>query len=128
MGLIRQKKKVTILEESERIADTPYFIHSGRRSELHRFLVEEDLMVFTSAKVKTITDDEVVFEAKEPKLVNDKPAWMTAGSYVVEKVEIDDDTEVALERSVPADTVIVAVGRHPNRTLADALTGKAFEV
>lgn len=128
VGLARQKKRVTILEETESIADTPYFIHSGRRSELHRFMVEEGLAVFTGAKIKAITDDAVVFEAKEPKLVNGKPVWMLAGSYVVEKMEIDDDAEAALERSVPADTVILAVGRHPNRSLAEALTGKAFEI
>lgn len=128
VGLARQKKNVTILEESEKIADTPYFIYSGRRSVLHRFMVEEGLVVFTGAKVKAITNDAVVFDAKEPKLVNGKPVWMTAGSYVVEKVEIDDDAEVALGRKVPADTVIIAVGRHPNRSLAEDLGGKVSEI
>ncbi len=128
VGLARQKKTVTILEETEKIANTPYFIHSGRRSELHRFMVEEGIAVFTGANVKAITKDVVLFEAIDPVVVDGKPSWMTAGLYAVEKMKVADDAEVSVERKVAADTVIIALGRNSDRNLAEALDGKVPEI
>ena len=128
VGLARQKKNVVLLEESELIADTPYFIHSGRRSELHRFMFEEGFAVYTSSKLKEITKTSVVFEAIEPRFVDGQPDWMTAGSYVVKKVETKDDKEKSVERNAPADTVILALGRHSNRSLMEDLKNVTKEI
>jgi len=128
VGLARQKKNVTLLEGSKFIADTPYFIHSGRRSELHRFMFEEGLAVYTGSKVKEITLNAVIFEAIEPIFVDGQPDWMTAGSYVVKKVETKEDKEIFVERKALADTVILALGRYSNRSLTEDIRNQTKEI
>jgi hypothetical protein len=74
-------------------------------------MVQEDLAVFTEAKI-----------------IDGKPAWMTAGSYLVEKVDVGNKGEAAKERIAEADTVILALGRQPKRDLTEATKGRAPEL
>jgi 2,4-dienoyl-CoA reductase-like NADH-dependent reductase (Old Yellow Enzyme family)/NADPH-dependent glutamate synthase beta subunit-like oxidoreductase len=127
VSLAGEGKNVMLVEAGDTIADTPYFIVGGRRSQLHAFMVqrmdEGTLTVYTEAELKEIKPDEVVFASKEPTRT-----WVQAGSYAVAAAEEEVEAAEATERAVAADTVIVALGREPNRDLAGALEGKVPEL
>lgn len=127
VSLAKQGKNVTLVEASDTIADTPYFIVGGRRSQLHAFLVEQmdagKLTVYTEAELKEIKPDAVAFVAKKPTRT-----WVQAGSYAAVAAEAEVEVGPAVERTLAADTVIVALGREPNRGLAEALKGKVPEL
>lgn len=128
VGLARQKKRVVLLEESEAIADTPYFIHSGRRSALHEMIVGSDVAVYTGVRLKEITESEVLFKAPEPAMAGGRPSWMTAGSYVVEKAEATGEESVLTSRREFADTVIIALGRKPGGSLLSDIRNHVSEI
>ena len=129
VGLSRPGKKITLLEESNLIAETPYFIHAGRKVALHESMFEEGFPVFTEAKVKTINNGSVVFDAEDPKFRDGKPVWMQSGFYTLAEQDDTDVTEKEVkEHSVSADTVIIAMGRAPNRQLLSDLKQESFEV
>jgi 2,4-dienoyl-CoA reductase-like NADH-dependent reductase (Old Yellow Enzyme family)/thioredoxin reductase len=127
VSLAKQGKNVTLLESTDGIADLPYFRWGGRRSQLHAFLVEQveggKLTVYTGAELKEIRPKEVVFLGREPSMT-----WVQTGSYAAGGAEEEGEAAEAAERTVAADTVIVALGREPNRELSEALKGKVPEV
>jgi 2,4-dienoyl-CoA reductase-like NADH-dependent reductase (Old Yellow Enzyme family)/thioredoxin reductase len=98
ISLVREGKEVTIVEEAAAIAQAPYL--SPVRQEALFYLIQEiKLQVLTGTRVKEITDSGVVVIGKEGK-----------------------------ERSIEADTVLIALDRLPEDTLAQQLKGKVPEV
>ncbi|MFC1567095.1 FAD-dependent oxidoreductase [bacterium] len=98
LSLAKKGKKVTMVEESENIAVTPY-IYLGRMLVLQGYLKEEKVEVLTESKVKEITDK---------------------GVFVVDKE--------GNEKSITGDTVIIALERKPNNDLAHSLASKVSKV
>jgi 2-enoate reductase len=98
LSLAKSGKKVTIVEESANTASTPY-IYLGRMLVLQSFLREENVEILTESKVMEISDNGVVVIDKEQK-----------------------------QRVLDADTVIVALGREPNKNLANSLDGEIPEI
>lgn len=127
VSLAKQGKNVTLIEATDSIADLPYFRWGGRRSQLHGFLVEQveagKLTVYIDAELKEIRANEVAFKSTDPSM-----AWVQTGSYAAGATEGDEGAADATDRTVAADTVIVAMGREPNRDLVEALKGKGCEV
>jgi 2,4-dienoyl-CoA reductase-like NADH-dependent reductase (Old Yellow Enzyme family)/thioredoxin reductase len=127
VSLARQGKNVTLLEASGSIADLPYLRWGGRRSQLHAFLVEQveagKLTVYTGVELKEIRPREVVFLARDPDM-----NWVQTGSYAAGGAAAEGKAPAPTERTLAADTVIVALGREPNRDLAEALKGKVSEI
>ena len=102
VSLARQGKEVTILEEgtAEVLGITPYIhTYAGRRTELRAFVEEAGIEVLSEVEVREIVDGGVVFVDRQGK-----------------------------EQKIEADTVLVAVGRTPNRELFDALAGRVKEI
>lgn len=98
VSLAKQGKTVTIVEASENIAATPY-LRLARMLVLQGYLAEEGIEIVTESTVKGITSDAV---------------------SVVDKDEN--------ERSIAADSVIVALEKKPNKSLAQKLADSTVEV
>lgn len=124
VSLAREGKKVTLLEESSSIGDTPYMLHGGRKTALQGYLCESGATVIIGAKVKSIDDRVVIFTAPEQAMIDGKPAWLMSGAYAVSG-GAGLQGQAPKEQSVAADTVIIALGRQPNRALAEAI-GREF--
>ncbi len=93
-------KEVTVLEEGDPMAiGWPPYSQICRFIVLNEFLAEAGVKVLTQVKVKEITDGTVKYVDSEGK-----------------------------EETVSVDTVIVAVGRSPNKDLYQKLVGKGVEI
>jgi pyruvate/2-oxoglutarate dehydrogenase complex dihydrolipoamide dehydrogenase (E3) component len=94
VSLAREGKEVTLVSETATYADANY-MYILRTKCVSQYLAEGNVKIITEAKIKEITPTAVVIVDKEGK-----------------------------EQTLPADTVVIAVGRTPNRELVDALKGK----
>jgi thioredoxin reductase len=96
VSLAREGKKVTLVEETQGIAETPYiYWGAARRGPLSRYLVQEKVDVRLNTKVKAIASGKVILENRYGE-----------------------------EESVEADTVVVALGREPVNDLYQQLNGR----
>jgi len=91
VSLARQGKNVTLVEESDSVADATFLKYIGRQLLLQKYLDEEGVDTITEASIQEIGETSVVYER--------------AGKR--EKIE--------------CDTVLLAVGRVPDDDLADQL-------
>ena len=98
LSLARSGKKVTLVEASANTAAPPY-IYLGRMLVLQGFLQEENVEILTGHKARQIRGNGIVVVDKEQN-----------------------------EKVIDADTVILALGREPNRDLAQNLDGNMSEV
>lgn len=98
VSLAKQGKKITLVEESANTAITPY-IYLGRMLVLQGYLKEAKVTVLTETKVKEITDKGVIIVDKSGN-----------------------------EKNLVGDTVIIALGRKPNKDLARSLAGKVSKL
>jgi 2,4-dienoyl-CoA reductase-like NADH-dependent reductase (Old Yellow Enzyme family)/thioredoxin reductase len=107
LGLARQGKKVTLIDEqgdpdaNAVIAATPY-LHDQWRSQLLMEMLHEEpnLRIRTGVKVKTITEEGVLFNYRDQ-------SW---------------------EELAQADSVVLAMGRQPRRELPEALKAAGIKV
>ena len=84
LSLARGGHQVTLLEEEDNYADASYLKYVGRQLMLKNLLEEESVEIVTGVEVQEVTEEGVA-------------------------VKVDGD-----DRLVPADTVVVALGRQPN--------------
>jgi 2,4-dienoyl-CoA reductase-like NADH-dependent reductase (Old Yellow Enzyme family)/thioredoxin reductase len=98
VSLARKGKTVTIVEASKDIAVTPY-LRLARMLVLQGYLEEEGVEILTETAVKEITSTAVIVVDKENN-----------------------------EKTITGDTVVLALGREPNKSLAQQLAGNVAEV
>lgn len=91
VSLARQGKKVTLLEESDTVADATFLKYVGRQLLLKTYLEEEGVKIVTGATVEKIGDNTV--------------------SY----------TQNGKSEEIGFDTLLLALGRVPSDRLADQL-------
>jgi 2,4-dienoyl-CoA reductase-like NADH-dependent reductase (Old Yellow Enzyme family)/thioredoxin reductase len=91
VSLARQGKKVTLLEESDSVADATFLKYVGRQLLLKGYLDEEGVRIVTGARVEKIGDNAV--------------------SY----------TQDGKREEIGFDTLLLALGRVPSDQLADRL-------
>jgi len=92
VSLAREKKEVTLVEETDNIAQPFYMYDILRQGMLMDFIQKEEVRVLTKTRVKEILPGQVLLQEASGQ-----------------------------ERSLPADTVVVAYGRQSNRELAEEL-------
>jgi 2,4-dienoyl-CoA reductase-like NADH-dependent reductase (Old Yellow Enzyme family)/thioredoxin reductase len=98
VSLARQGRKVTLLEESDTVADATFLKYVGRELLLKSYLDEDGVKIVTGARVEKIGDNAV--------------------SY----------TQNGKSEELSFDTLLLALGRVPNDKLADQLSGVAATV
>jgi 2-enoate reductase len=91
VSLARQGKNVTLVEESDSVADATFLKYVGRQLLLQKYLDEEGVDIVTEATIQEIGENSVAYER--------------AGKR--EKIE--------------CDTVLLAVGRVPDDDLGSQL-------
>lgn len=91
VSLAREKKKVTIVEESESLAMTPY-IYVVRRIALLNYLAKEKITVLSGTKIKEMSDNKLILLGKDGR-----------------------------QQSLEFDSILIALGRNPNRHLIDSI-------
>lgn len=91
VSLARQGKQVTILEESDSVADATFLKYVGRQLLLRSYLEEESVNTVTCATVEKIGESSVIY------------------------------TREGKRAEVTFDTLLVALGRAPSDELADQL-------
>jgi NADPH-dependent 2,4-dienoyl-CoA reductase/sulfur reductase-like enzyme len=100
LSLARQGKEVTLVEKSENIALPSYiFLFSCRREPLFRWMKEDKVTILAEHKVKAATGDTLTLADK-----------------------------FGVEKKVPYDTIVVAVGREPVNELNQAIATRGREV
>jgi 2,4-dienoyl-CoA reductase-like NADH-dependent reductase (Old Yellow Enzyme family)/thioredoxin reductase len=100
LSLARQGKEVTLVEKSANIALPSYiFFFSARREPLFRWMKEDKVTILTEHKVKAATGDTLTLADK-----------------------------FGVEKKVPYDTIVVAVGREPVNELYQAIATRGREV
>ncbi|HEM62510.1 MAG TPA: FAD-dependent oxidoreductase [Chloroflexi bacterium] len=98
VSLARQGKKVTILEESDSVADASFLKYVGRQMLLQNYLDEEGVEILTESVVETIGEDSLTYRRQGEK------------------------------KDLGFDTVLIALGRVANDELADRLRGVVPEI
>jgi 2,4-dienoyl-CoA reductase-like NADH-dependent reductase (Old Yellow Enzyme family)/thioredoxin reductase len=94
VSLAREKKKVTVVEESDSLAVTPY-IYIVRRIALQNYLEKEKITLLTKTKIKDINENKIIVtQEKGP------------------------------QQELEFDTILIALGRTPNREFINHLKGK----
>ncbi|TAK36996.1 MAG: FAD-dependent oxidoreductase [Chloroflexota bacterium] len=100
VSLAREGKKVTLVSETATYADGPY-LYMVRTKVLAQYLAETEAQVITEAQIKRITAEGVVIAEKTGE-----------------------------QRTLHAETILLAMGRTPNRELAASLNGglRTYEI
>ncbi|MBI4595032.1 MAG: FAD-dependent oxidoreductase [Candidatus Tectomicrobia bacterium] len=94
VSLAREKKKVTIVEESDALAMTPY-IYIVRRIALLRYVEKEKVAVLSRTKIKEMNENKLVLLGQDGR-----------------------------QQSLEFDSILIALGRNPNRHLINAINEK----
>lgn len=94
VSLAREKKKVAVVEESDSLAMTPY-IYIVRRLTLLQSLEQEKVMLLTKTIIKDMKDNKLTVSG-----------------------------EKGGQQTLDFDTILIALGRIPNRALISSLTEK----